>query len=191
MTDRGVTFSAAMVLAMIGGRKTQTRRLASSPLRRCIPGDRLYVREHWSTMRLHDKLSPTKLGEKYQQSVYRRADACPVIYLADAERAGQWADDESPAWCPGKHRQAMHMPRWASRITLTITDVRVEPLQAISEADAKAEGTAMVANRNYRAGYAVLWNSLHADEGTRWDDNPEVLMLAFSVALQNIDKVPA
>ena len=50
MTDRPIIFSGSMVRALLAGRKTQTRRLASSPLARCVIGDRLYVREAWAPL---------------------------------------------------------------------------------------------------------------------------------------------
>ena len=101
----------------------------------------------------------------------------------------------------------MHMLRWASRLTLTVTDVRVQRLQNICEDDAIAEGieargfgsmwgwidyleTNPHMTRYYsdpRESYRTLWDSLHTDPGTRWADSPWVVAVAFDVARGNID----
>nr|WP_053000396.1 hypothetical protein [Sphingomonas sp. Y57] len=127
MTDRPIIFSGPMVRALLDGRKTQTRRLASSPLRRCQVGDRLYVREHWKVPTAYDDLAPSDLGGEEA-----------VRYLADGAIANLWGGDRTTLF--GKHRQGMHMPRWASRLMLIVEDVRFQRLQEISEADAIAEG---------------------------------------------------
>lgn len=88
-------------------------------------GDRLYVREAWRTLHKFDCLAPRHLAD----------DPSKVTFEADPER-------RNPLWAFGRLRPGMHMPRWASRLTLIVTDVRVERLQDISEADAIAEGIA-------------------------------------------------
>lgn len=90
------------------------------------PGDRLYVREHWKTTPAYDDLAPRDMGGDE-----------PLRYLAD-DATFNWG--EADGALAGRHRQARHMPRWASRLTLLVTDVRVQRLQDISEADARAEG---------------------------------------------------
>ena len=91
------------------------------------------------------------------------------------------------------------MPRWASRLTLTVTDVRVQRLQDISEADAVAEGCdavlALTIKRpngahpgNPRECYCDLWNSLHGHGA--WDANPWVVAVTFTVQRGNIDQLP-
>jgi hypothetical protein len=188
MTDRPVIFSPAMVLALIAGRKTQTRRLATSPLRQSDVRDRLYVREHWRVPVAYDDLSPVDLGGEEA-----------VFYCAD----GGISNADRGRMVFGRHRQGMHMPRWASRLTLIVEGVRVEPLHAITSADAIAEGIEPVPGgwRDYRDGpraipfadtaYKFLWSSLHQAEGQRWEDNPDVLVLTFRVVRGNIDQVPA
>ncbi|TJV11184.1 MAG: hypothetical protein E5Y35_07685 [Mesorhizobium sp.] len=85
-------------------------------------GDRLWVREAWRTeSRAYDDLAPTDMGGEET-----------VIFEADAD----WKLNKSV----GRLRQGMHMPRWASRLTLIVTEVRVQRLQEISEEDAAAEG---------------------------------------------------
>jgi hypothetical protein len=153
--ERPIIFSAAMVRAILEGRKTQTRRAMKPQPRQLnehkpdgyyaikLPrfgvirsrkfhgfpsfkdycpygksGDRLWVRETWRASSCHDDLSPMKIP-----------DGSSVEYAADQEKI-----------FTGKNRPSIFMPRWASRITLEITNVRVERLQDISEADAIAEG---------------------------------------------------
>jgi hypothetical protein len=92
------------------------------------------------------------------------------------------------------------MPRWASRLTLTVTDVRVQRLQEIAEADAVAEGVNPCLEGNQcpdgphggccamydpKDAYAALWNSLHGPDA--WDANPWVYALTFTVHHRNID----
>jgi len=100
------------------------------------------------------------------------------------------------------------MPRWASRLTLVVEAVRVEPLQEISEADAIAEGTACYICGTGRVdgtsenecgcfhsrseavpSYQALWSSLHGADS--WDANPDVLVLTFRVERGNIDRLAA
>lgn len=189
MTDRPIIFSAAMVRSLLAGRKTQTRRLATSPLTRVAPGDRLYVREHWKTSIGNDGVPPRELDR--DTSILMLADGAVPTRL------------NLPPW--GKHRQGMHMPRWASRLTLIVEGVKVEPLREIGDGDAIAEGIEQVGRyggeplwRNYSDGptaafacpiqsYRLLWESLHATDGQRWQDNPDVVALTFRVEHGNID----
>lgn len=146
MADRNLSFSAPMVRALLAGRKTQTRRVIRKPaamnalavfgpsfllLRGNVdlvgyaPGDRLWVREAWRTGLAYDDLAPSEMGGEEQ-----------VLYEADGSTE-RWYRGSSG---PGRYRHARFMPRWASRLTLQVADVRVERLQDISEADAIAEG---------------------------------------------------
>ena len=189
MVDRPIIFSAPMVRAMLAGRKTQTRRLATSPLARVAPGDRLYVREHWKTSIGNDGVPPRELDRETS-----------ILMLADGAVRTRFY---LPPW--GKHRQGMHMPRWASRLTLIVEDVKIEPLVGISDADAIAEGIGVAQDApSYRryfvslAGetfisahpaecYARLWSSLHSADGQCWSDNPDVVALTFRIERENND----
>ncbi|WPM83115.1 hypothetical protein R5W60_21715 (plasmid) [Brucella pseudintermedia] len=103
-------------------------------------GDRLYVREAWRVSRMHDQVAPRDLKPRTMTVFFEAGGS-----IANQDAPGDWKPavwpeiGERPDWA-GKFRQAMHMPRWASRITLEVTDVRIERLQDISEADAIAEG---------------------------------------------------
>lgn len=217
MADRGITFSAPMVRALLDGRKTQTRRLitknaaldalaifnpaflmlpGNADLLPHAPGDRLYVREHWKVWQGEDATAPRDMPP----------GRIPIHYLADLPH--QFND------YLGRHRQAMHMPRWASRLTLFVTGVRVQRLQDISEADAAAEGMHIasvygpgavdagkpaswmpypewdgVLASNARVAFIHIWDSLHTEPGTRWEDNPWIYAVTFDVRHGNIDKI--
>jgi hypothetical protein len=182
MADRGIMFSAAMVQALLAGRKTQTRRLATSPLRKCQIGDRLWVREGWS-----------HTGDGvWQIQDARMMGLAGVIFMADGRRLG------------AKYWPSTHMPREFSRLTLLISDVRVERLQDITAQDAWAEGADPVHMKPgghtgnpsdgwlcYQAGFRSLWDSLHDKPGERWQDNPELVALTFTVCHGNIDHIGA
>ncbi len=146
MTDRPVIFSGAMVLAMLSDAKTQTRRLASSPLAKCVPGDRLYVREAFGDVNLYG--AP---GILYRADKHRWALMDDPTYLCDDGSMNydhphgdkylwaQWVDDlESGA--EGNWRPSIHMPRWVSRLWLSVTDVTFEALQDLTDDAAEAEG---------------------------------------------------
>ncbi len=222
MTDRPIIFSAPMVRALLDGRKTQTRRVLgnSGPGRGrsnifsaqigwsdsyvldpgnanwrerdtpYAPGDRLWVRECWRTASAYDDLSPSQMGGEE-----------PIRYEADQTwQTWGWGRPHST----GRHRAARHMPRWASRLTLLVTDVRVQRVQEISEPDAKAEGAddgfrQIVAPGNCPEPrcdgvhygplwhFRDIWNSIHGPDA--WDANPWVAAVTFDVKHGNIDKI--
>jgi hypothetical protein len=98
----------------------------------------------------------------------------------------QWEAGKSPC----RIRPSIFMPRWASRILREITAIRVERVQDISEADAKAEGCEPVRTDwescispnvtiDYREGYQRLWDSINAKRGYSWADNPWVWVIEF------------
>lgn len=200
MADRPILFSAPMVRALLAGNKTQTRRVArvQSDVElidgmggsargdlvryRYAHGDRLWVREAWCSHQAYDTDKPSDMGGDE-----------PVGYIAD----GTWQTwGWPPVEIPGRYRAAMHMPRWASRLTLTITELRVQRLHDITEADALAEGVGSLtvttpklglASITAIEGYRDLWNSLHGDGA--WDANPWVAAISFTVQHGNIDNL--
>lgn len=198
MTDRPIIFSAPMVRALLAGRKTQTRRLATSPLRRVQPGDRLYVREAWRLPATWDDRAPHAIVSSCREAGWKQPWA-PVAWEADCTRDnwGEWREHE-----PGRLRPSLHLPRPFSRLTLMVEGVKAEPLQSISAADAVAEGIERELGgwKTYddgprafgqRESFASLWASLHPKAGERWQDNPHVVALTFRVVRGNIDQLPA
>lgn len=149
MTDRPILMSAPMIRALLEGRKSQTRRLAwrqnwapgiecehgydacpecdkpkPTIWQKVRPGDRLWVRETWCTERVYDKLPPRDLPSG--ASINWRAGSGNLWPLT------------SNLW--GRTRQSIHMPRWASRITLEVTATKLGRFHEISESDAEASG---------------------------------------------------
>lgn len=228
MTDRPILFSGPMIRALLDGRKTQTRRVLKLPEQKtlrgeweattaggpgvtlkdgtpyperaaiwhtqtgcCVTpgyvhGDQLWVRERFA-------VSGIGWGKKPSE-----ARGGKVHFHADPEHG--WHD----YW--GSWRPSIHMPRWASRLTLTVTDVRVQRLQEISEDDARAEGVERraftkldgtdpqewwVGHENGRAtaksAFRDLWDSLNADRAP-WASNPWVCAVSFTVHQGNIDQ---
>jgi len=153
------------------------------------PGDRLFVREayrvNWDANSFREDLGrPPKPSEMDPTQT-------AVEYLADGERE-----------LGGKSYPSMHMPRWASRLTQKVVDVRVQRLQDITEDDARAEGTQEPTLRTLggelaqaawseRQVYQRLWDHLHTAEGKRWADNPLVIALTCVTHHHNIDRSPA
>lgn len=202
--ERPILFSGPMVRAVLEGKKTQTRRVVNrqgdmefdpadphfgpywlsyatdaegeDAKVRCPygkPGDRLWVREAWRTLNVYDHLPQRELVNT------------KVSYDASTGRK-----DPSMWW--GRYRHARFMPRWASRITLEITGVRVERLQEISEADARAEGITdggcltcgesepcgcSDPQPDARDAFAWLWQSIYGTDS--WFADPWVWVVEF------------
>nr|WP_105283358.1 hypothetical protein [Escherichia sp. MOD1-EC6153] len=183
MKERGMIFNDEMVRAILGGNKTQTRRIVEEKFygravaaellaKHCPygqPGDRIWVRE---TYRVHGKAT----------------DVATLVYRASVRNS--WTEQThrvpvevcnkpvSEKWTP-----SIHMPRWASRILLEITDVRVERLHDMSEADAKAEGATPATYKItppeavYRVGFGDIWRSIYGQDN--WLSNPLVWVIEF------------
>jgi hypothetical protein len=165
--ERPILFSAPMVLAILEGRKTQTRRVVKK--QHGQPGDRLWVRETWAAGAddgpVELTCKPSEM-DPLKTSIYFRACKFP-----------------QSAFC---WRPSIFMPRWASRITLEITGVRVERLQDISGNDVLAEGvdngksnTAMGKSWEsmQRMAYADLWERINGPGS--WSLNPWVWVIEF------------
>ncbi len=175
MRELPILFSTPMVLAILDGRKTMTRRVVKPqplwvagphiPFKtpdanpkgiiKCPygqPGDRLWVRETWAD----------------------NIPGCPngITYRADhIDPKG-----DGPA-NPIKWKPSIHMPKAAARIWLEVVSVRVERLNSISEGDAKAEGVSSVEEFQY------LWNTLNEKGDRSWLSNPWVWIISFKTIL--------
>jgi len=134
------------------------------------PGDSLWVRETWRTEELESGLD----GIRY------RADNEFVAIENTKDAANLWlAAARTKKWQP-----SIFMPRWACRLRLEITGVRVERLQDISEEDAKAEGVSAWHDATngtvYRPEFQTLWQSINGKRpGCTWQDNPHVWVIQF------------
>ena len=196
MREIPILFSGPMIRAILTGRKTQTRRalkpqpqediglhLAERPLR-WAPGDRLWVRE---------TLTVNGDGLEYAAD----GEICHNLFDADtnAEAATELWNRRAHIDGPDLHPMAVpsiYMPRWACRITLDVTDVRVERLQVISEADALAEGARTEMNnwthdvdsfwfKTARLSFQHLWDTINGPSS--WDANPWVAVITFQRVL--------
>lgn len=205
-----ILFSAPMVRALLEGRKTQTRRVIKEAARmihqekwevrahagefghyqvgaeqpsailkpKYSPGDLLWVRETWS----HTGTGVWKIAD-----IYQALDG-NVVYRADSDNPGIG------------YFSSIHMPRWASRLTLRVTDVRAQRLQDISEEDAIQEGAGQYTSQSpiqrafnpewkgsYKRGFQVVWDNINGTES--WDANPWVWVYSFEVIKKNVDEV--
>ncbi len=178
MAERGILFSAPMVRALLSGAKTQTRRLTHwRP--QCpygFPGDRLWVRETWA----HDADSLEDLRAMVEDIV--GGSDCGPYYRADGVH-----ENSGLRWRP-----SIHMPRWCSRITLEITDVRVQQLQDITEDDARAEGVTPEPGKNHGhvGAFCDLWESINGKRST-WASNPWVWAISFRRVDQGAERLVA
>lgn len=204
MTERPILFSPPMVKAILQGRKTQTRRALRDQqpidLGAAMHGAHLNRRDvHDHGKLVGHRMAPVRCpyGQPGDRLWVREA-----LYLGDDNKWRRTADeslielDSDNEWVPymlswahhkeGERCPSMHMPRFASRITLEVMGVRVERLQEISEEDALAEGVIRRPIEGEpdlslpaRDGYQWLWDTLNADRGFGWDKNPWVWVVEF------------
>jgi hypothetical protein len=177
MNTHPILFSGEMVLAILEGRKTQTRRIVKGNPNGKIPftdelpcpygltGDTLWVREKWNAQ--------TQNGKWWHE--VKREDR-PLLNWA-------WTNPVKPAFdgTPSRWLPSIHMPREASRITLKITQLRIEKLQSITHDEAIAEGFYQTVEQRAwgRLGFSLLWDKLNKDRGYGWDANPLVWVVSF------------
>ena len=158
------------------------------------PGDRLWVRETWALLGNEDGCcvdwndNLCKGDEKLAARIYRAScERLPGDY-------GLWSIPDDADWKPhtenqkfeGAWRPSIHMPRWASRLLLEITDVRVERLNGISDADALREGcstASMKSGDNLADVFGRIWSSIYGEES--WRANPWVWMIEFKRVDEN------
>lgn len=145
------------------------------------PGDRLWVRETFITGWDTDDSGYLKMedaeGNELPEKVWYRATPPPDFH---------WLDEDGYMSERVPWRPSIHMPRWASRITLEITEVRVERLKDITAEDAAAEGVTWNTgvtrdgHTNPISAFKSLWNSINGKRpGCSWDDNPYVWAISF------------
>ncbi len=148
-------------------------------------GDRLWVRETHEVRRIGTETFEGARPTRRYAGIAYQADDGRVEVDIDLDTFQALDAKESRGWSP-----SIHMPRWASRITLEITSVRAERLQNISESDARAEGATIEEHhmRGYCAGaylppsiraFHDLWDGLNAARGQGWDTNPWVWIVEF------------
>lgn len=202
MKERPILFNAPRVRAILAGTKTQTRRAVKGEALQWLerdkftpgfvaeagnhlcpygqPGEKLWVRETWYCDDFRVQRGPYLKPDDMDMEA-ARADGTMVYRASSGDRP---YEAEQPVWRP-----AIHMPRWASRITLEITGVRVERLQDISEADARAEGIVPTGGgfglpdgshfhgTDPRVSYWSLWESINGPGSV--EANPWVWVLEF------------
>ena len=209
--ERPILFSGPMIRAILRDRKTQTRRAVNpqpwlepdgalgwrskgdyiewnngrgdlSPYG--VPGDRFWVRETWCPLDAPDHFADPSKPKDFM--IYGRRNG--AAYRAECNDAeGERCRKElGYRWRP-----SIFMPRWASRITLEITEVRVQRVQETSEEDARAEGVDITTGRidaiancetepkNLREVYGRLWDFLNAKSGYSWASDPWVWVIGF------------
>lgn len=149
------------------------------------PGDRLWVRETWYCDDYRVQRGPYLKPD--DMDVTEAQDDGTLVYRASS--GDRPYEAEQPVWRP-----AIHMPRWACRITLEVTGVRVERLQDISDADAAAEGTPCYVcgkpmtglseadchcfhRKAMASDYRALWETINGTGS--WDANPWVWVVEF------------
>lgn len=190
MKERPIIFNAEEVRAVLDGRKKMTRRMfkfaetnqppsrpdmfnpkhVTQPPPFGTVGDRLWVRETWQAWRMCNlEYNEWDVCDCAPSEIYGTYGKPKVEYAATSDSIGPW-------------RPSIHMPRWASRITLEITGVRVERLQEITEEDAFQEGAPSKAGTvtgpycmSSKEGFRTLWQSIYGN----WDSNPWVWVYEF------------
>ncbi|MCL6399099.1 hypothetical protein EXT62_19760 [Pectobacterium carotovorum subsp. carotovorum] len=218
MKERGIIFNGEMVRATLDGRKTQTRRIVkhqpdedglarlnggpwmdtSERVYRCPfgqVGDRLYVRETFAILGNEDGCPIDWNGNLIKGDEKQAARIYKASCWQEPGNYGLWSIPDRDIQYEGAWRPSIHMPRWASRILLEITDVRVERLNDISEEDCWSEGIDEVDGRfenieiidmalkigccaeDAKPTFALLWQSIYGEES--WDANPWVWAITF------------
>lgn len=209
MSEKPIIFSADMVRAILDGRKTVTRRVIKRDLVNMFDlerdgslawphitdeygqqrpiidyspygrvGDCLWGRETWATDSMFDNVKPSEIPHNSQ-----------TYYKAGRNKAYASFD-------LGKLRPSIFMPRWASRIQLRVTDVRVERVQEITQGQVLHEGLGIPndglarrfdpimtikAHPELMREWVTLWDSINAKRGYSWESNPFVWVVEFEV----------
>ena len=224
ITAYPIIFSAPMVRAILreieapGTGKRQTRRLArtsakSYPGIECEHGydacPRCDTPKPSVWQKRHDKFQAGERPWLYVTEKWQTADeyhnTAPRDIPDDDHRVQYDGPDGWVAWdlggVPGRWRSSLHMPKWASRLSLRVTNMRMERLQDISEDDAQAEGIPFDGYKYFyghpdkpihkmagaKNAFPDLWDYIHG--AGAWAENPEVVVTEFEPHLQNIGSV--
>ncbi|ECC3484764.1 hypothetical protein ACW50_21025 [Salmonella enterica subsp. enterica] len=202
MKERGMIFNGEMVRAILDGRKTQTRRIMKNQPAGDYPETPALIRNVGTGFQWHGLYGESSIfncplgsiGERIWVRetfrVHSRAtDVATLVYRASVRNS--WTEQthrvpvsvcNKPA-TPEKWTPSIHMPRWASRLLLEITDVRVERLHSISEEDAQAEGVQPACyeitppEAAYRVSFGEVWRGIYGEES--WEANPWVWVIKF------------
>lgn len=212
--EKPIIFSPEMVRAILAKKKTQTRRviknLRSLKFTEFEPGNWLYSASFTKPVR--STLSTTSGAFHSENEAkadfierfckYKVGDRLWVREAFFDHGDGCYEYKESPSirdkTVKGKWKPAMYMPRSASRLTLEVTDLRVERIQEITEADAIAEGIGFCKENvfgkgtvggmrhwleggSHSAGFKIAWNKMHEKKGFGWNQNPFVWVVGFKV----------
>ncbi|HGE6721926.1 TPA: hypothetical protein ACGB01_002122 [Serratia marcescens] len=170
----------------IGSTYRDTIRNFSNCFKTCPFGqvsDRLWVRETFAVLGNEDGCPIDWNGNLIKGDEKQAARIYKASCWQEPGNYGLWSIPDRDTQYEGTWRPSIHMPRWASRITLEITAVRVERLNDISEEDAKAEGVAPSQHiitppeALYRVGFLKLWQSIYGEES--WRVNPWVWVIEF------------
>lgn len=192
MKGKPIIFSGPMVRAILEDRKTQTRRILKPQPPKGIENTFPYPRIKGGNILFHaNKDTDFPSWEHFIKCQYQKGDLlwvretfvqgyeldeddCPIgeektFYRADADGDLLWHDDEDPESYNPKWKPSIFMPRYASRITLEVTDVRVERLKDISVEDAIAEGATSKRNchgyKNLHDGWSMNWPDSEPENG--------------------------
>ena len=207
-----VIFSAPMILALLSGRKTQTRRLAWDVFRYPLDDWDKPWRKPTIWQKRHDKFQAGERPWLWTKETWRQGNT-GILYRTDDV-------------CPSQQRwtPSIHMPKWASRLSLRVCDMRMESLQDISEEDAAAEGVEPLDFEREERDWTVcpkcggtrlhdalgpnlgvvndvdctscdthakrfshLWNSINGPDA--WYANPEVVVTGLEIHRQNIEAI--
>jgi len=215
MKERPIIICTELIPKVLDGSKTKTRRVIKpQPIDRPVQdacdwwhwldikgigydkhcpygqvGDRLWCKETWAVHEYYNHRKPIDIP----QGVTVECRALPELVRTDGDGHRKIREGER-----GKWRPSIHMPRWASRIDLEITDIRVERLQEITEQDAIAEGCRLIAAGiqhfelkptphftepprpfTRRDHFIGLWDALNEKRGYPWESNPFVWVIEF------------
>lgn len=214
MTDIPIIFSGPMVLALLreaehpGTGKTMTRRMFYA-IRRvrngAIPASASILQDYRPPCPpLGPSGFPTDIGadEYYALTGWQRVRPGDKLWVRERLTqklgtnflTGEPLDFVEAAYAADGADVVLHMPRAVSRLTLTVTGTKIERVQDISDADAKAEGALLWAASDPVAAkwppvkaFIELWETLHGENA--WSENPWLVALTFTVAARNIDRL--